>query len=51
MSPSSAPNLQRSSEFAYSGDYSLKLTKENPFGFECKFKEVKSCEKFIISVW
>jgi len=35
---------QRSSEFAYSGDYSLQLTKENPFGFECKFKEVKSGE-------
>ncbi|KPK85910.1 MAG: hypothetical protein AMS27_06225 [Bacteroides sp. SM23_62_1] len=43
--------LQRSSEHVHSGEYSLMLSSDNPFGFECRFKEVKPGERFIASVW
>lgn len=44
------PNLRTDKE-SYSGDYSIKLSPENQFGFTYKFNNVKKGDKFVVSVW
>ncbi len=41
----------QSSEQAFKGKYSSKLTKDNPYGMTCALSEVQSGEKYKISVW
>ena len=43
--------LKRTSEKAHNGQYSLKLTKENPYGISYNFKDVIEAHYIQISVW
>lgn len=43
--------LKRTSEKAHNGQYSLKLTKENPYGISYNFKDVLESHYIQISVW
>lgn len=44
-------NSLRVNDKSYRGEYSLLLNKENPYGFTFKLKDVKPCEKILVSVW
>jgi hypothetical protein len=41
----------QSSDYARSGKFSCKLTKENPYGLTCVISEVTKGEHYVISVW
>lgn len=41
----------KSSEHSKSGKYSVKLTKQNPYGFTYQIKKVKAGEHFRVSTW
>ncbi len=43
--------ITQSKERARSGEFSSKLTKENPFGMKCFLSEVKKGEHYLLSVW
>jgi hypothetical protein len=43
-------NLQ-SNEYAHGGNYSIRLTKESPYGMTTKIENVAAGERFEISVW
>ncbi len=43
--------ITRNDEHAFSGSYSVKLDKENPYGMTIRFKDAIPGESFIISVW
>ncbi len=44
------PNIQTDKE-SRSGDYSIKLSPDNQFGFSYKFNNVKKGDKFVVTVW
>ncbi len=41
----------RTNEMALSGEYSIKLSKKNPFGFTYKFSNIHKGDRFDVSVW